>query len=316
VRLFLEIFRVPIFTEAPIAIGPGYRAPLHLGDAGVEQTIKLMRQLVDQDLANASFVNFAKSLVQNVPSHDEWGEVEAIYDWVHSNIRFTKDPYTKETLYPPSEILSMRHRAGFDCDDISMLLGALYLATGYNARLVTVAANEQSAQEFSHVFTEVEVPPGSNNWIAADAARPGAQFGVQPPMYYRRRAWSLIDDSYQDLSGLRRGHLGYVRWRTLGRGILGLGQDGIDWSGIITQGLQEAPILVGEATGTPTTGRFGTTAYTTGNPYASYMTPYSPGYGIPQAGYYNPSVSFMSSNQWLLPALIIGGVLLLTQRKS
>jgi hypothetical protein len=305
---------VPIFTAAPIgSIQPGYRASLAQGDGGVAQTIALMRQLVDQDLANASFVNFAKSLVQNVPSHDEWGEVEAIYDWVKSNIRFTKDPYPKETLYPPSELLKVRSG---DCDDISMLMGALALAVGYPARLVTVAANRQSMGEFSHVYTEIEIPPDSGTWVAADAARPGGQFAAHPPEYFRKRAWSLTDDSYQDLQGVRR-HLGYIRYRTLGLGQDDSG-DGIDWGSIISQGLTQTPTLVAEASGQPVrvTGPGGVSFQTspTYNPYSSFMTPYSPGYGVPAAGYNYPLTSTTSGMDWIWP-LAIGAVVLMMASK-
>jgi hypothetical protein len=294
----------------------GYRAPLQAGDAGTEQTIKLMRQLVDEDLANSRFVNFARSLVAHVPAHDEYSEVEAVYDWVHSNIRFVKDPVTKEVLVPPSEILKSRQD---DCDGISMLLGALYLAIGYNARLVTVAANNQAPDEFSHVYIEVEVPPGSDNWIAADAARAGAQFGEHPPQYYRRRAWSLTDDSFQDLGRLR-GALGYIRYRTLGYGHH-LGQDdggGFDWSSIIQTGIQETPTIIAEATQQPVrvTGPGGT--FQTTSPYGSFYTPYTPGYGLNQAGYpYSSSVGIGATSMW--PMLLIGGVVvvaLMMRKKS
>jgi hypothetical protein len=288
---------VPIFSNGRVSTSAlGYRAPLAAGDAGTAQTIKVMRQLIDQDLANADFVNFAKSLVRNVPSHDEMGEVEAIYDWVHSNIRFVKDPLTKETLYPPSELLKIRQG---DCDDSAMLMSALALAVGYPARLVTVAANAQSADEFSHVYAEIEIPPGTNNWVAADAARPNSQFGVHPPMYYRRRAWSLTDDSYQDLHGMTRMRgLGYVRYRTLGQDDGGSG-GAFDWTSIITQGLQETPQIMAIAEGQGTRSNLLSTS-----PYGSFATQYTPGYGLPQAGY--PSYGYSQPlPNWVLPAAII-----------
>lgn len=284
----------------------GYRVPLQSGDAGTAQTIKLMRQLIDRDLSSSSFVRFAKDLVRNVPAHDDWSEVETIYNWVLQNIRFTKDPLTKESLYPPSELLKIKSG---DCDDISMLLGALYLAVGYPARLITVAANAQSADEFSHVYIEVEVPPGSGNWVAADAARPGAQFAVQPPMYYRKRAWSLVDDSYQDLNGMTRlrGLGGYHHMHGLGDD----SSDGVDWSSIITQGLTETPQIIASVEGQPTSARIGSNLVSTG-PYASFATQYTPGATVPTAGY--PSVSLSATSNWIWPLLLLGGVLLLAKR--
>src|SRR5271155_2837022 len=188
---------MPIFAKAQSPWG-GYRAPLLAGDQGTQQTIELMRHLIDEALADQNFVNLAVRIVKTVPAYHDLGEAEELYNWVKQNICFTKDPVTKEKLYSPQDLLKIR--AG-DCDDISMLLGAFLLALGYPARLITLAANPSQPTEFSHVYIEAEVPPGSGQWLPMDAARADAQFGVAPPTYFRKRAWSLTDQSYQDLGG-------------------------------------------------------------------------------------------------------------------
>lgn len=299
---------MPIFSDGRMPVMMGYRAPLAQGDQGTAQTIAVMRKLIDQDLASSSFVNFARNLVRGVASHDELAEVEALWDWVHSNIRFVKDPLTKEAVMAPSDVLKTRQG---DCDDSASLMGALALAIGYPSRLVTVAASPSAPDEFSHVYAEVEVPPGSNNWVAADAARPHAQFGVHPPEYYRRRAWSLTDDSYEDLSGMRRMRgLGawpvdsqYIRYRTLGQDD---GDGSIDWGSIISQGLTETPQMMAIASGQGTKSGILQTS-----PYGSFATPYTPGYGIPGAGYPTTlATSATATPDWLLP-LMIGGIALI-----
>jgi transglutaminase-like putative cysteine protease len=286
-----------IFGQPRQPIALGYRAPLMNSVAGTAQTIKLMRQLVDQALTDSVFLRTTRDIVASVPAHDELGELEAIFNWTLSNIRFTKDPLTKETLFPPQELLKIR--AG-DCDDFSMLLAAMALSLGYPARLITVAANEGEPQEFSHVYAEVELPAGSGNWVPMDAARPGAQFGKSPEIYFRKRAWSLVDDSYQDLNGNTRrrglGSYGPVR---------GLGDDSIDWGSIITQSIQQVPQDIAVAEGQPTALKspYGTVA--TG-PYASFATAYTPGATIPQAGY----TASLTSNSWFLPLVILGLILM------
>lgn len=282
-------------------VAPGFRVSLLNGERGTAQTIQLMRQLVDQALGDPGFVRQAIDIVRSVEAYDDFGEAEALYNWVKHNIRFTKDPVTKEKLYPPGELLKIR--AG-DCDDISMLLGAMLLAVGYPARLVTVSANPQAPAEFSHVYVEAEVPPGSGNWVPLDAARFDSSFGAAPPQYFRKRAWSLTDDSYQDLSGGRlRGSLaGYAR------GMRGLGDDEIDWGSVLQQGLTEVPAIMSTAAGgsssvaTPQ----GTvqTAPAPPNPFASFMTPYTPGYGIPPAGYTTATVQASGLSN-LLPWLLL-----------
>lgn len=289
----------------------GYRAPLLGGERGVAQTIHLMRRLIDQALNDPQFIRFAIDLVRMVPAHDEAGEVAAIFAWVQQNIRFTKDPVTKEKLYPPQELLKIR--AG-DCDDISMLIGALAIADGYPARLVTVSSNPEFPNDFSHVYVEVEVPPGSGAWVPLDAARPGSQFGLAPEMYFRKRAWSLIDDGYSELNGYARigGLSGYARLGSLGQDD---GGDGIDWNQIAQTALVQTPQIIAVAEGQPTSVKLPTGAtVATGSPYASFATPYTPGYGVPSTGY---SLTGASSSLFsaLLPWLLVGAVVLAVAKR-
>ncbi len=216
------------------------------------------------------------------------------------NSRFNKDPVTKENLYPPQELLKIR--AG-DCDDISMLLGAFLLALGYPARLITVSANPGQPQEFSHVYVEAEIPAGSGQWVPMDAARLDSQFGAEPPRYFRKRAWSLTEDSHQDLSGCgcRTRLSGLSGYATLGQ---------FDWNSIIQQGLQEVPQIIAVSSGQSSQVRTPQGVVATG-PYSSFVTPNTPGYGVPPAGY----LAVGSSWQPYLPLIIGGALLLLFLRK-
>jgi hypothetical protein len=193
------------------AFMPLYRAPLMGGDPGVAQTIDQMRSLVNEALTDPSILRQAKDIVRSVPAFDDYSEAQALYNWVRANIRFTKDPVDKETLYPPSEMLQIRSG---DCDDISMLLATLLMAIGYPARLMTVAAN---GDEFSHVYVEGQV---NGQWIPMDPARSDSQFGVAPPSYTRARWWSLTDSSQGDVPGTL-GHYQRYRSHVSGYGTVG-----------------------------------------------------------------------------------------------
>lgn len=307
---------MPIFigpqSSTPAAPRVGYRTALLSGERGTAQTIELMRRLIDDALTDPAFVRQAIDIVRTVPAFDDHGEAEAVYNWVRSNIRFTKDPVTKEKLTPPRELLKLR--AG-DCDDISMLAGAFLIALGYPARLVTVAANANQPNEFTHVYVEGEVPPGSGNWVPMDAARSDSEFAAEPPRYYRKRAWSLTDESYQDLSGLAHANTVYLDKRAAVSGLgsyATLGQDGIDWGSIVQQSIAEVPAIISTVQGKPVSMQLPAGSVSTG-PYGSFVTPYTPGYGIPQAGYSARGTITVpgTTPSWLIPALLVGGVLLL-----
>jgi hypothetical protein len=171
-----------------------------------------MRLLVD-DAWKDPFVNRAAIEIirsAGVQPYDDWGQVRAIYNFAHT-FYFVNDPVMKETLRPTRELLQLM--AG-DCDDINgNVLPALLGAIGYETRLVTIAADPQSPESFSHVYCEVFV---DGQWYPLDAARPDAQFGLAPSRFYRREVWSLTDDSHEEyppdggtLSGYgRRGFAG------------------------------------------------------------------------------------------------------------
>lgn len=263
--------RVPARYSTP---GLGYKTPLLNGEAGTAQTIALMRRLADQALEDPAIVRRAIEIVRGVPAFDDVGEVRAIYDWVKRNIRYTKDPVTKEKLYPPAELLKIR--AG-DCDDVTNLICVFALALGYPCRYVTISTQQENPAEFTHIYASVEAPPGSGNWLALDAARLDSEFGEEPPIYFRKREWDVTSDRYEDLSG------GFSRiqprkmpqflsgYATIG----GMGQDVTDWMPVIQQTVAETPAIIAATTGRGSAQ----------SPYGSYQTPYSPGYQIPQAGY-------------------------------
>jgi hypothetical protein len=316
------------------------------GDAGVEQTINHMRALVDEALRDPQINRLARDIVRNVPAFDDVAEAHALYSWVRSNVRFTKDPVNKETLYPPAELLKIR--AG-DCDDISMLLGTLLMAVGYPARLMTVAA---SGDEFSHVYVEANI---NGEWIPLDPARYDSQFGVAPPAFTRARWWSLADNSHGDLSGTKvfvqpgataHVHLGdyprfrshvsggmprpgfngmgvYTRVRTMGA--LGDCAPGDTWDGskcnppasgditsssiaTISQGTAD---IIRAAQGMPAS----PFDFSSSGPWSSFQTKYSP-YG-PGAGYNaQPGVSLTATSNWgLWLALGVGALLVFGGRR-
>jgi hypothetical protein len=170
--------------------------PIAEGDAGTAQTIEAIRSLILQSVRDAGVNRLALSLVQNVPAHDTLGEARAIYDWVKNNIRFTGDIYDAETLRPAREILHVR--AG-DCDCINgVLLPTLLESIGIEARLVTINADRSRPDLFSHIYAEANV---NGQWIPLDAASKHAAFGLEPAVYWRKKVWSLHDDS-NSLEGL------------------------------------------------------------------------------------------------------------------
>src|SRR5215203_5116193 len=64
---------------------------------------------------------------------NRFGEVCALFDFVKRNIRYTRDIFRVELLHSARRMLELR--AG-DCDDMTILLGAMLLSTGHPVRIV------------------------------------------------------------------------------------------------------------------------------------------------------------------------------------
>jgi hypothetical protein len=103
---------------------------------------------------------------REVRPRDYLGEIKAIFEWVQRNIRYTRDPHRVELLHSARRMLELR--AG-DCDDMTIVLGAMLQSIGHPVRIVVVGPNPRRPQLFTHVYPEVRL---RGRWIAVDAAAP------------------------------------------------------------------------------------------------------------------------------------------------
>jgi len=110
---------------------------------------------------------------------DRFAEVTALFHWVHRHIRYTRDIFRVELLHTARRMLELQ--AG-DCDDMTILLGAMLLATGHPVRIALTGFNPIRPHVYSHIYPEVYV---NGKWIALDATmdRP---MGWAPPALWKR----------------------------------------------------------------------------------------------------------------------------------
>jgi hypothetical protein len=103
------------------------------------------------------------------------GELEALFEWVQRHVRYTKDPHRVEVLHSPRRMLELR--AG-DCDDMTILLGAMLEAIGHPVRLVLTGPDPARPLLFSHIYLEALC---QGRWIPLDST-------MQYPMGWAPRA--------------------------------------------------------------------------------------------------------------------------------
>jgi transglutaminase-like putative cysteine protease len=122
----------------------------------------------------------AEDVCGQLGSKDYLSEILALYYWVLSHTRYANDPRTVELVRSPREVLGRLQRAvtqlragwrpSLDCDDLTALLVAIFLAMGREVRIVTVAFRNaffRGQRQFQHVYVQVR-EPRSGQWIVLD----------------------------------------------------------------------------------------------------------------------------------------------------
>jgi hypothetical protein len=169
---------VPRYVAPALTAPVVYRRLIPKGYQGTKRTLEHMSQLIRAGTRDFHVRQKAIDILleRKVRPKDYLGEIKALFEWVQSNIRYTRDPFRVELLHSPRRMLELR--AG-DCDDISVVLAAMLEALGHPTRLVLVGPNPLRPLLFSHVYIEVCC---RGRWIALDATMPF-------PMGWAPSAW-------------------------------------------------------------------------------------------------------------------------------
>ena len=165
------------------------------GYPGTLRTVEHIKQLIRQGAKDFHVRQTAIDVLfqRRVQAKDYVGEIKALFEWVQQNIRYTKDTFRLEVLHSARRMLELR--AG-DCDDFSILLGAMLEAVGHPVRLVLTGPDPQRQDLFSHIYLEVYC---KGRWIALDATMPHAmgwapRTSVRKVVAIDRRPTMMADD--------------------------------------------------------------------------------------------------------------------------
>jgi hypothetical protein len=144
------------------AIPPGYAGTLRT----IEHVIDLIRQGARDFQVRQTAIAILRQ--RGVRAKDYLGEIKALFEWVQQHIRYTRDPFRVEVLHSPRRMLQLR--AG-DCDDVSIVLGAMLESIGHSVRLVLTGTDPLAPDRFTHIYVEAF---HRGRWLPLDATMPHA----------------------------------------------------------------------------------------------------------------------------------------------
>lgn len=144
------------------------------GAAGTRETLKHMRQLVQLGKFNLANRDLANSITAGIPQKDWLGELEALFNWVRKNIRYTLDTNDIEQIQSPAVTMALGYG---DCDDFAVLLATLCECAGHPCCFAALGFLQPG--EFSHVVV-LASGAGESPWVCMDATE-SRPFGWRPP---------------------------------------------------------------------------------------------------------------------------------------
>lgn len=142
------------------------------GLRGTERTIAHMRRLVEAGKTDPKVVLKAHEIIRGISRNNFFAMGNAIFQFVHDRIAYVRDPIGVEFVKSPA--ITLQTKTG-DCDDQAVLFSALAESVGIKTRFKAVKADAKYPSEFSHVYSQAEIP--GRGWVTSDTIVPQAKFG-------------------------------------------------------------------------------------------------------------------------------------------
>lgn len=151
----------------------------------IEDRIALINYYIQEGKQDAQIRRLASAILNQrcgdqwcIPEKDWKAEVEAIFNWVRNNVRYTLDPNELELFQRARRSIE---NSTADCDDQVILAGAILQAVGYPLRLVVIDTGRGG---YSHIYLQVGLPPvNPKRWLPFDLTATTEPLGWEVPGY-------------------------------------------------------------------------------------------------------------------------------------
>jgi Transglutaminase-like superfamily len=164
-------------------------------ESNTAQTVARMAQYARED-SQAEIVR-AAAYAATAGATSAREIAERIFAWIKAHVQFREDhiaaamagiedPLEAEVLIRPVDLLAMPMPQG-DCDDFSMLTAAMLRAMGVPSQFVTVAAEADMPDVYSHVYVEAQLDGVA---VPIDSSH-GPRVGWSVPPKGKTRRWPV-----------------------------------------------------------------------------------------------------------------------------
>lgn len=115
-------------------------------------------------------------VTQHCPPRNDKCELQAIFDFIVKNVRYTGDIVFKDTFQ--SALRTLQYGGG-DCDDHAVLGAVLAMENGFQTKF-RITSN--TGKSWDHIYLMAGIPKHApKKWVALDTTMGPGKFGHQPP---------------------------------------------------------------------------------------------------------------------------------------
>jgi transglutaminase-like putative cysteine protease len=149
--------------------------------ATTEQSVQAIITLIRESKQVPIVRETAENIISAVPERSWRAEMNALFNYVRANLRYTQDIENVETVKTPLRHLTDIKQRGIaygDCDDATVLLGALLVNAGYSVRVVIIKSDRNTSGEYNHIYLYAKIP-NTDAWVCLDATAKDKPFGFE-----------------------------------------------------------------------------------------------------------------------------------------
>lgn len=209
-REYSSVVHLPQFPGPSIVTR---RAASDDPDTSTAETVELMAAAAEEDSNSPQVWAATQGALTGVTQAVTYGgngeraKCEAVYRWIASHVKFrSDDPVLShvlglenelDLLIRPARLLTMS-RPAEDCDGFTMLACSMLLAAGIPCEIVTIKADHDEPERFSHVYCQALLEDGSALVMdCSQGAQHGFPCGWEAPDYFDRKTWGVLHPQHQ-----------------------------------------------------------------------------------------------------------------------